>query len=89
VVEIFDDQGRATGKHFNVQLRATDAPNLAAALTVKLKIERCEYYRRLDLPVLIARFHVPTGKVFVRWFHGFDPYYSRRGKKTRTLTLAV
>ena len=89
VVEMFDEQGCATGKHFNVQLRATDAPNLASALTVKLKIERCEYYRRLDLPVLIARFHVPTGRMFVRWFHEFDPYYSKGGTKTRTLKLAV
>src|ERR1022692_1218847 len=88
VVEIFDEQGRATGKHFNVQLRATDEVNLSTALSVKLKIERCEYYFSLDLPVLIARFHVPTGRMFVRWFHEFDPYYSRHGKQTRTLTLA-
>jgi tetratricopeptide (TPR) repeat protein len=86
-VEIFDERGRATGKQFNVQLKATDKPKLAKALSVKLKIERCEYYRSLDVPVLIARFHAPTGKIFARWFHKFDPYYGKSGRRTRTFTL--
>jgi len=86
-VEIFDDRGCHTGKQFNVQLKATDKPDLTRALAVRLSIKTCEYYCSLDVPVLIARFHPPTDKLFVRWFHEFDPYYGRRGKRTKTFRL--
>jgi tetratricopeptide (TPR) repeat protein len=87
-VEIFDEHDHATGKQFNVQLKATDEPDLRRALGVKLGLDKCEYYRSLDLPVLVARFHSPTTKIFVKWFHDFDPFYAGRGKKTTTFRLA-
>ncbi len=87
-VEIFGDEGRSTGRQFNVQLKATDQPILNRALAVRLEIDKCKYYKSLDVPVLIARFHTPTNRMFVRWFHEFDPYYARRGKKSTTFRLS-
>lgn len=88
-VEIFDKDGQRTGRQFNVQLRATDEPDTKKALAVRLRIDACEYYKSLDLPVLIARFHAPSSKLYVKWFHEFDPYYARRGKKSTTFRLAA
>jgi len=87
-VEIFDEGGLSTGRQFNVQLKATDEPKLTRALAVRLGIDKCKYYKSLDVPVLIARFHTPTNRMFVRWFHEFDPYYARRGKKSTTFRLS-
>jgi tetratricopeptide (TPR) repeat protein len=87
-VEIFDDGGRSTGRQFNVQLKATDKPELPRALAVTLSLDKCKYYKTLDAPVLIARFHAPTNRMFVKWFHEFDPYYARKGKKSRTFKLS-
>jgi uncharacterized protein DUF4365 len=88
-VEIFDQSGQSTGMQFNVQLKATDDQDLKKALAVRLNIDTCEYYRSLDLPTLIIRFHAPTGRVFAKWFHAFDPYYAKKGKKTVTFGFAT
>jgi hypothetical protein len=81
-VEIFDKNGLTTGLMFFVQLKATAKPKLNLALAVSLKLDTYKYYRSLSLPVLIVRYHAPTRKLYVRWFHTFDPYYSRKAKKT-------
>ena len=87
-VEIFDEIGHRTGKLFSVQLKATDEANLTKALAIRLDTDTCDYYRSLDTPILIVRFHVPTGRLFAKWFHLFDPYPAKRGKKTVTFRLA-
>jgi tetratricopeptide (TPR) repeat protein len=87
-VEVFDELGQRTGKQFNVQLKATDEANLKRALAIRLKTKTCEYYRSLDLPILIVRFHAPTGKLFAKWFHEFDTYYAKAGKGQTTFRLA-
>jgi tetratricopeptide (TPR) repeat protein len=69
-------------------LKATDESELTRALAVKLSIDKFKYYKSLDAPVLIARFHAPTNRMFVKWFHEFDPYYAGRGKKSRTFRLS-
>ena len=86
-VEVFGEDNRATGKLFKVQLKATDKSPLSAALAISLQIETCNYYRALDMPTLIVRYHVPSSQIFIRWFHTFDPYYARKGKKTVTFKL--
>src|SRR5687767_12854452 len=58
-IEVFDVEGRSTGKLFLVQLKATDQADLDKALTIVLSRETYEYHRCLDLPVLIVRFHAP------------------------------
>jgi tetratricopeptide (TPR) repeat protein len=77
-VEIFDDSGAATGARFLVQLKATDEPDLKKALKLRLHYSKAQYYASLDLPVLIARFHAPSNRFYVRWFHNLDPYYGRQ-----------
>src|SRR5436190_15060219 len=74
-VELFDDEGIATGQRFFVQLRATDDVRLERALAVRLSLDALSYYRSSDAPVLIVRYHVPTGQIFSRWAHTYDPYY--------------
>lgn len=88
-VELFDKTGLSTGRMFLVQLKATDEPNLNRALAVSLKLDTCEYYRSLDLPVLIVRYHAPTLNLYVKWFHTFDPYYSKKAKKSITFRLSM
>jgi tetratricopeptide (TPR) repeat protein len=80
-VELFDDKGSATGGRFLVQIKATDEPNVTKALKLQLPHEKANYYRSLDLPVLIVRYHSPARTLYVRWFHSFDPYYGKRSEK--------
>jgi tetratricopeptide (TPR) repeat protein len=88
-VEIFDKADLATGRMFFVQLKATDKPELKDALAVQIEIPTCEYYRSLDLPVLIVRYHAPTGKIYVKWFHEYDPYYGKKAQKKITFRFTV
>lgn len=88
-VEIFDKADLATGLMFFVQLKGTDERELKGALAVQIEIPTCEYYRSLDLPVLIVRYHAPTNKLYVKWFHAYDPYYGRNAKKSITFRLSV
>lgn len=88
-VEIFDKADLATGRMFFVQLKATDEPELKDALAVQLEIPTCEYYRSLDLPVLIVRYHAPTRKIYAKWFHKYDPYYGKKAKKKITFRFTV
>lgn len=83
-VEVFDGDD-ATGVTFLVQSRGTDTEELPDALKVKIKRTQQNYFRSLNDPVLIARYHSPTESTFVRWFHQVDPY-PRRSNQTITLT---
>jgi len=83
-VEEFDDQGRATGLHFFVQLKGTDEQDLAKALAVPIRQDTADYYRSVDLPVLMVYYHAPSRTLFTRWFHQYDPYEGRGGTKTLT-----
>ena len=87
-VEIFDDRNLGTGRMFLVQLKATDQEDLGKALTIRIKRRLHEYYRQLDMPVLIVRYHVPTKKVFVKWHHTFDPYYSKPNATILSIRLS-
>ena len=76
--EIFDEKGEGTGLRFYIQLKATDEPILDRALAISLRLDTCNYYRLHDLPILIVLYHAPTKKLYVKWFHTFDSYYSPR-----------
>lgn len=86
-VELVTEQGEVTGRRFFLQLKGTDAPDLQKALRVRINYEAAQYYAGLPLPTLIVRYHAPTASLYARWFHDFDPYYGRRGKKTVTVRL--
>jgi hypothetical protein len=32
----------------------------------------------------MVRYHAPSGAMYARWFHQFDPYYEGGGEKTLT-----
>jgi hypothetical protein len=55
-VEVFDSKGYSTGLVFWVQLKATESTKESDRKKVPLDIETIEYYKSLDLPVLIARY---------------------------------
>lgn len=81
-VEEFDEDDRATGLHFFVQLKGTDEADLDKALGVDIKVDTANYYRAAPLPVLMVRYHAPSKALYARWFHQYDPYDGRGGVKT-------
>lgn len=86
-VEVFEG-GEPTGLKFEVQLKGTDQEDLKKALKVESNPRHAAYYWSLDLPVLIVLLHAPTGQVYVRWFHSFDPYYGGFNRRRITLRLS-
>ncbi|MEH6470441.1 MAG: DUF4365 domain-containing protein [Halopseudomonas sp.] len=80
-VEIFDDDGSATGEKFLVQLKATDEGNLRKSLNLKMPIEKWNYFELLNHPVLIVRYVAPLDAVYFRWFHRFDPHNESKTEK--------
>lgn len=87
-VEIFDNNGLATGRMFLTQNKATDEPNLSAALAVRLRAETAAYLAEQDLPVLVVRYHAPTKTLYVKWFHAFDIRGHPPDQKTITYRLS-
>lgn len=62
-VEVFDRARKATGSLFLVQLKAVE--KLQGAPRVSLPLEWIEYYKSLDLPVLLALWVRNTKKFWV------------------------
>ena len=81
-VEHFDEDGNATGLHFFTQIKGTDEPDLGKGLTTDLRRQTAAYLRAVEMPVLMVRYHAPTDRVYVRWFHSYDPREGRGGEKT-------
>ncbi|MFC9964330.1 DUF4365 domain-containing protein [Nocardia ignorata] len=80
-VEIFDS-GQATGLKFYVQSRGTDKV-AATPISMRLRTAQQNYFAALDLPVLLARYHAPSKRTYVQWFHRFDPYPRRMTQTIR------
>lgn len=81
-VEIFDDNDRATGLVYWVQLKATESKVEATARKVDLSIESIKYYKKLDIPVLIARYSKVHDRFYCKWAHELDLYYAKENAKT-------
>jgi len=81
-IEIFDDEGIATGKKLLVQLKATDEKNIKKALKLRLRIESANYFDSLENPVLVVRYLSSKKKLYYRWFHSFDQYYEKVSDKS-------
>lgn len=81
-IEIFDDEGVATGKKFLLQLKATDEGDLEKALKLRLSVEKANYFDSLNLPVLVVRYLAANKKIYTRWFHSFDPYWESVTEKS-------
>lgn len=87
-VELFGEDGEATGLVFLLQLKGTDDLELQDALAISFKRDTFQYYRRLDLPVMLVLFHAPTKALYWAWLHEFDPEYKSRGQETFTLRMS-
>jgi len=81
-VEIFDSKEEATGLVYWVQLKATETEDKSAARKLDLSIDTIEYYKRLDLPVLIVRYSNDEDLLYCKWAHEVDLYYSKKNAKT-------
>lgn len=55
-VELFDENDKANGLIFYVQLKATDSKQSRVIHSVKMDIKTIRYFYSLDVPVLIVRY---------------------------------
>ncbi|MFT5659530.1 MAG: tetratricopeptide (TPR) repeat protein [Sulfurimonas sp.] len=78
-IEIFDENGSATGMLFYVQLKATDTSNKKNQRRVQLANSVINYYTNLDVPVLIVRYVEETKILYNRWAHKIDRYGQKEG----------
>jgi|ERR1700722_171332 len=87
-VELTSREGQLTGRLFYVQLKGTDTASLEEGLKIRLKISTANYFRALDLPVLIILYHAPTGRVYARWFESVSSSLPEAGQDTVSLKLS-
>lgn len=76
-----------TGQLFKVQLKGTVQNSESEVRKVRIPHRTANYYAALGLPILICRHHQPSERLWVRWFHSFDPHYGGRNEKSITLTF--
>ena len=86
-VEIFDENDRATGLVYWVQLKATETSAESAARKVDLSIDAIKYYKSLELPVLIVRYSEKEDLFYCKWAHEIDLFYAKKGAKTIRVTF--
>jgi len=84
-VEIFDESGSSTGIMFLVQLKATDQPEEARRL--RIKVDHLRYFDSLELPTLIARYYRPEDSFHVRWHFNVDPPHQGEDRPGQTVTI--
>ena len=87
-VEIFDDRNKTTGLVFWVQLKATGSIEDSEIFGVDLKIDSLEYYRSLEIPVLLARYSKRHDAVYVKWVNNVDLSFAKTGQKTFRIKLS-
>jgi tetratricopeptide (TPR) repeat protein len=84
-VEIFGEDGQATGCFFNVQLKATDDAEKFDKITIKT--DRLHYLASLNVPAIIARYCDPTGAW--RWIWNQEALTQVMKPDTQTVTLTL
>jgi tetratricopeptide (TPR) repeat protein len=77
--------GRMTALAFWVQLKATDTVNVKGSLSVSFANTTLNYLSRQADPVLLVRFHAPSGRLFGTWLHRHDLRLKRSGQKSLSL----
>lgn len=87
-VELVLSTGSLPGRLFYVQLKGTDNIRQKEALRVRLKLSTVNYFRALDLPVLIVRYHGPAKRIFAKWFDAVSGSFPKRGQHTLSLQLS-
>lgn len=72
-VELFDDLGFATGMTFKAQIKGTDIEMKRGKIGARVSRTTLNYWRSLEVPVIVFIFSTPRGQAFARWAHSFDP----------------
>jgi len=86
-IELFDKETqKGTGIQFYVQLKAKEKIE-GDCYSLRLPIEHIEYYRSLNLPVMIVVYEKHTEEFYYRWFWEYDLYYAGKGKKTKLFKI--
>lgn len=86
-IEIFDKDGYATGLVFLVQLKATDSEDRKRQRRVQLSNSAINYYKSLELPVLIIRYIDELKELYFRWAHAIDRYGSKEDAESYSFLM--
>ncbi|MDX4049133.1 DUF4365 domain-containing protein [Aliarcobacter skirrowii] len=86
-VEVFDENNRATGLMFLVQLKATDLLDPKVQTRVQLDNSTINYFASLELPVLIVRYIEESKKIYFKWAHSIDRYKQKEGANSFTFHM--
>lgn len=86
-IEIFDESGHSTGLMCFVQLKGTDENDRKKALKYRFKLETINYYRSLELPVLIIKYLSESKQLFYKWVYEIDLYYKKENSKTISIVF--
>ncbi len=81
-VEVFVE-GQLTGLTFKVQLKGTDG----SGKTRRVKRDSLEYWKSLDVPVLLVSYEAKTGTLRGRWVHSVGADGPDRGGETITVRM--
>lgn len=81
-VEIFDECGSATGLVFLVQLKGSDNSSAKDKPKARVEVSTFNYWRSLELPVLLVKYYAQTKTVYAQWTNTFDTHHVREDQKT-------
>ncbi len=81
-VELFDQEENSTGLLFYVQLKATGSKKESDIFNIDFKIDTLEYFKQLEIPVLLARYSQHLDKTYVKWVNEVDLTFAKEKAKT-------
>ncbi|AUC23226.1 hypothetical protein BTO15_14485 [Polaribacter sejongensis] len=87
-VELFDNAKTPQGLVFWVQLKATESTEKSIILNVDFSIETLQYYKTLDIPILLVRYSDSDDTIYVKWIHNVDLFFSKKEAKTFRIKLS-
>jgi len=86
-VELFDQDDKAQGLLFYVQLKATESKKDETILNVDFNIETLMYYKKLDVPVLLVRYSEFKDCFYIKWLYNVEMLYRKNKAKTIRIKL--
>lgn len=81
-VELFDESENSTALLFYAQLKATASKKESEIFNVDLKIDTLNYFKQLEIPVLLVRYSKHLDKTFVKWVNEVDLTFAKKKAKT-------
>jgi tetratricopeptide (TPR) repeat protein len=80
-VEIFNSKEEASGLVYWVQLKATKSKVESVIKSIDLSIDTINYYKRLDIPVLLVRYSSERDIFYIKWANEIDTFYAKENAK--------